>query len=109
MVGYKYMMRKVIILLVVLVGMSSVASANDYGKAVIGHVITNHDKIDHSKLMEAELEKLAHQMSIQVIGIMQQHLPQILDGAMTDLRLKYDSKYKCALLKDTKIADKECE
>lgn len=96
-------------MLVVLVGMNSTANSNEYGKAVIGHVITNADKIDHSKLMEAELEKLAHQFSIEMVGVMQEYLPAILDGVMADMRLKYDSKYKCELLKDTKIADKECQ
>ena len=85
------------------------ANANDYNKAVIGHVITNADKIDHGKLMNAEMSKLAHQFTIQMVSIMQQHLPAVLDGAMADMRLKLDSEYKCALLDDTKIADKECQ
>jgi len=42
------------------------------------------------------------------VSIMQEYLPSIIDGAMADLRLKLDAKQKCLLLKDTKIADKEC-
>ena len=91
------------------------ANANageDYNKAVIGHVIqskVNGTNVDVSKLMEGELEKLAHQFAIESISILQAYLPAILDGVAADLRLKADKEYKCALLEGSKIEDKECQ
>ena len=49
--------------------------------------------------MEQELEKLAHQFTIEMIVVMQKYLPSILDGIASDLRMKSDEKYKCELLK----------
>ena len=41
--------------------------------------------------------------------VLEKHLPQILEGLeAAEIRMNADSKYKCSLLKDTKIADKEC-
>ena len=87
-------------------------SGEEYNKAVIGHVIqskVNGTNVDVSKLMEGELEKLAHQFAIESISILQAYLPAILDGVATDLRLKADKEYKCALLEGSKIEDKECQ
>ena len=81
------------------------AKANDYTTAVIGHVIQNHKEIDHSKLLEAEMSKMAHLFSLQMVSILQQHLPYIMDGVMTELKLELDKTHKCLLLKDTKIGD----
>ena len=66
---------------------------------------TNSEEIDASKVMEVELERLAHKYSIEVIGVMQQFLPAILDKIASDLRQEADKKYKCKLLEDTKIED----
>ena len=44
------------------------AKANDYNTAVIGHVIQNHKDIDHSKLLEAELSKMMHSVSIEMVS-----------------------------------------
>ena len=84
-------------------------NAGEYEQAVLGHVITNSSEIDKNALLEAEIEKIGHQFALEMVTVMQQYLPAIIDGAMADLRLKLDSKYKCSLLKDTKIADKECQ
>lgn len=87
---------------------TSIASANDntksdeYYKAVIGHVVTQKvtgQNINTNKLMEQEMEAIAHQFALQMIVIMQKYLPSMLDGIAADLRLKSDEKYKCALLK----------
>jgi hypothetical protein len=40
-----------------------------------------------------------------MISVFQQYLPAILEGALTDMRLKADKEYKCALLKGSKIED----
>ena len=82
--------------------------ADDYNKAVIGHIIqtkVNGTDIDVNALMTYELEKLAHKYSIEMVSILQAYLPAILDGVMADLRLQADEKYKCALLKGSKIED----
>ena len=84
------------------------AKANDYNTAVIGHVVTNADEIDKEALLESEMAKIGHKYALEMVSIMQEYLPSIIDGAMADLRLKLDAKHKCLLLKDTKIADKEC-
>ena len=88
--------------------LSNIAKADDYNTAVIGHVIqskVNGENVDVNALMSYELEKLAHKYSIEMVSILQAYLPAILDGVMTDLRLQADEKYKCALLKDSKIKD----
>ena len=79
----------------------NVAKADDYNKAVIGHVISETIKgtdIDTSYIMEQELEKLAHKFMIDSVIILQAYLPQIIDGVAADLRLKLDEKYKEAIL-----------
>ena len=93
-------------------GFNTANAGEDYNKAVIGHVIqskVNGTNVDVSKLMEGELEKLAHQFAIESITILQAYLPAILDGVAADLRLKADTEYKCALLKGSKIEDKQCQ
>ena len=87
---------------------SQVNSGEEYNKAVIGHVIQsqiNGNNVDMQKLMEQEMQKLAHQFVLQSVSIMQQYLPTILDNAMTEMRLKADREYKCQLLKGSKIED----
>ena len=82
--------------------------ADDYNTAVIGHVISETIKgtdIDHSKLLEQELQKLAHNYAIEMTNILQMYLPSILDGIAAELRLKTDNVYKCNLLKDGGMKD----
>ena len=80
----------------------NVAKADDYNKAVVGHVISEKIKgtsnIDTSYIMEQELEKLAHKFMIDSVIILQAYLPQIIDGVVADLRLKLDEKYKEQIL-----------
>ena len=105
-------MKKIILILAVLwfglTAFQNSVKADDYNKAVIGHIIqskVNGENVDVNALMSYELEKLAHKYSIEMVSILQAYLPAILDGVMADLRLKADEKYKCALLKGTKIED----
>ena len=99
-------MRKFLITIVVLnsiiwFGLSSLVKADDYNTAVIGHVISETIKntdIDTSYIIEQELEKLAHKFVLDSIYIIQAYLPEILDGVVTDLKLKTDQKYKEELL-----------
>ena len=105
-------MKKFIITILIVNGLIwsllSGVKADDYNKAVIGHIIqtkVNGTDIDVNALMTYELEKLAHKYSIEMVSILQAYLPAILDGVMADLRLQADEKYKCALLEGTKIKD----
>jgi len=84
------------------------ANANEYNETVVGHVIQttiNGTSADTSKILEAELQKLAHQFTLESLSILQTYLPSIIDGVMAELRLKTDKEYKCALLKGSKIED----
>ena len=111
------MFKKLIIINVLFAAMlvffSSIASADNkvndsYGTAVIGHVIqskVNGTNVDVSKLFEQEMEKVAHQFTLDMIVVMQKYLPAMLDGLAADLRLKADAEYKCQLLDNTKIKD----
>ena len=106
-------MKKLILLLAllfwVLTAFQNSVKANDYTTAVIGHVIQNHKEIDHGKLLENEMNRLMHSVSIEMVSILQKHLPYIMEGVMTELKLELDKTHKCLLLKDSKIKDKDCE
>ena len=62
---------------------------------------SHSEEIDASKVMQVELERLAHRYSFEVIGVMQEFLPAILDKIASDLRQEADKKYKCKLLEDS--------
>ncbi len=105
-------MKKLIILLAILwAGLNAFANsvkADEYNKAVVANVITNTiqgNNVDVSKLMEQELQKLAHQFTIESLVILQKYLPTILEGVAAELRMKADKELKCELLKDSKIKD----
>ena len=63
-------MKKVILILAILWYLSSFQNsvnsvkANDYTTAVIGHVIQNHKDIDHSKLLENEMNRLMYPFNV---------------------------------------------
>jgi predicted thioredoxin/glutaredoxin len=106
-------MKKLILILALLwfglVSFQNSVKANDYNTAVIGHVIQNHKQIDHGELLENEMNRLMHSISIEMVSILQKHLPYIMEGVMTELKLELDKTHKCLLLKDSKIKDKDCE
>ena len=85
------------------------AMANDYNKAVTGHVITQTiqgNSIDAS-VLEAEIQKIAHTFSLEMISAFEKHLPSILDSISAQLRANADKKYKCALQSD-EYKNKDC-
>ena len=89
---------------------SSAANANDYNEAGAGHVITQtiqDNSIDTSGL-EAEIQKIAHSFSLEMISAFEKHLPSILDSISAQLRAEADKKYKCALQSD-EYKNKECK
>ena len=105
-------MKKIILLFTVvyftLSAFMNTVKADNYNTAVIGHVISETIKgtdIDHSKLLEQELQKLAHNYAIEMANILQTYLPSILDGIAAELRSKTDNVYKCNLLKDGGMKD----
>tara|TARA_E500000318_G_C3397866_1_gene148599 strand:- start:104 stop:451 length:348 start_codon:yes stop_codon:yes gene_type:complete len=109
-----YIMKKLILILAVLwLGLSAFANsvkANDSTQATVAHIITQKiqgNNVDTS-VLEAEMSKLAYQFSLEMVDIIEKHLPMILEGLASEIRGNADSAYKCSLLKDTKIADKEC-
>ena len=86
------------------------AMANDYNKAVIGHVIQTEiqgNSVDTS-VLEAEIQKIAHTFSLEMISAFEKHLPSILDSISAQLRANADKKYKCALQSDD-YKNKECQ
>ena len=86
------------------------AKADDYNKTVVAHVVKetiSGNGVDTS-VLEAEMHKLAYKFSLEMTSVLEKHLPAILESLAAELRMNADSKYKCSMLKDTKIADKEC-
>ena len=109
-----YIMKKLLLILaIVWFGLNAFAKsvqANDSTTATVAHIITQKiqgNNVDTS-VLEAELSRLAYNMSLEMVSILEEHLPYILEGIAQEIRMNADSKYKCELLKDTKIADKEC-
>ena len=109
-----YIMKKLLLILaIVWFGLNAFAKsvqANDSTTATVAHIITQKiqgNNVDTS-VLEAELSRLAYNMSLEMVSILEEHLPYILEGIAQEIRMKADSEYKCSLLKDTKIADKEC-
>ena len=107
-------MKKLIILLAVvyfgLTAFMNTVKANDYNNAVVGDVIKetiSGNGVDTS-VLEAEMHKLVYNFTLEMTGVLEKHLPNILESVAAEIRQKADSEYKCKLLKDTKIADKEC-
>ena len=98
------------LVLVILVHFAPWAKANDYNTAVIGHIITQKvqgNSVDTS-VLEAELERLAYNFALEMTSVIEKHLPNILESIASELRSKADSEYKCQLLENSKIKDKEC-
>tara|TARA_B100000586_G_scaffold261651_1_gene229112 strand:- start:209 stop:538 length:330 start_codon:yes stop_codon:yes gene_type:complete len=92
-----------------LTSLSNSANANDYNKAVIAHVIKENldgNGVDTTALMEAELHRIVYAMINEFSGVIQKHLPNILDSLASEIRQKNDKEFKCALLKGT---DYECD
>ncbi len=48
-------------------------------------------------------------LQLEMVSILQSHLPYIMEGVMTELKLELGKTHKCLLLKDSKIKDKDCE
>ena len=110
----KETMKKLLLLLAILwFGLNAFTKsvqADEYNTAVIGHVVketVSGNGVDTS-VLEAEMQKLAYNFALQMTDILEKNLPVILESLAAELRMNADSKYKCELLKGSKIEDKEC-
>ena len=73
------------------------AKADDKTNAIVGHIITETIKgtdIDSLEILEKEMQVLLHSVSIEMIGLLESHLPAILEGLAAEIRLKSDQKLK---------------
>tara|TARA_R100001377_G_scaffold78488_1_gene56243 strand:+ start:70 stop:399 length:330 start_codon:yes stop_codon:yes gene_type:complete len=86
------------------------ALAHDYNEAVVGHVIQQEvqgNSVD-SSVFEAEMQRVGHRYSLEMISVLQKYLPSMLDSISAELRAKADKNYKCALQSD-EYKNKECK
>ena len=110
----KFIATIIIINALIIFGLSSLmssAKANDYNTATGAHIITETIKgtdIDHSAVMNAEVQRLMHNMSLEIIQVIFNNMPNILDGIAADMRLKADKNYKCSLQPE-EYKNKECK
>jgi len=105
----KFFATIIILNTLLFVGLSSVAKADDKTSAIIGHVITQAiqgNDMDHTEVFTNELNNLIHTFSVDMIDIIMEHMPNILDSISAELRQEADKKYKCSLQGDYK--NKEC-
>jgi len=107
-------MKKLLLLLVILwLGLSAFANsvkADTKTEAIIGHVITQAiqgNDMDHAEVFTNELNTLIHQFSLDMIDIVMEHMPNILDSISAEMRKEADEKYKCSL-QDKNYKNKEC-
>ena len=87
------------------------ASANDYNTATGAHILTEVIKgtdLDEGAIMNAEIQKLVHNFSMEIIAVFSNNLPSILDSISAELRANADKNYKCALQSDD-YKNKECK
>ena len=106
----KFFATIIIINALLFVSLSSVAKADDKTSAIIGHVITQAiqgNDMDHSEVLTNELNNLIHTFSVDMIDIIMEHMPNILDSISAELRQEADKKYKCSL-QDDNYKNKEC-
>ena len=87
---------------------SGFARADSYNEAVVGHVITQkvqNNDMDHSAVANAELNNQMHELSLDILSVIFNNMPDILDGISTQMRLEADKMYKCQLQGDYKNKD----
>ena len=87
---------------------SGFARADSYNEAVVGHVITQkvqNNDMDQGAIARAELNKQMHELSLDILSVIFNNMPDILDGISTQMRLEADKMYKCQLQGDYKNKD----
>ena len=106
-------MKKILLLSFILVGcsFSFKTNSNDYNTATGVHIITETLKgtdMDYSEILNSETQRLIHSMSLDIIDIIFETMPSILDSISAELRLQADKDYKCAL-QSNDYKNKECK
>ena len=92
----KFVMFVIVLNSIIWFGLSSLAKADDYNKAVVAHVIKENisgNGVDMS-VLEAEMAKLAYKFSLEMTSVLEKYLPSILESVAQELRMKADEKYK---------------
>ena len=86
---------------------SGFARADSYNEAVVGHVVTQEltGEIDKGAVANAELNRQMHQLSLEILAVVFNNMPDILDGISAQMRLEADKMYKCSLQDDYKNKD----
>jgi len=106
----KFFATIIILNTLLFVGLSSVAKADDKTSAIIGHVITQAiqgNDMDHTEVFTNELNNLIHSFTIDMMDIIMEHMPNVLDSISAELRQEADKQYKCSL-QDDDYKNKEC-
>lgn len=78
------------------------------GMILIGYltVSSSHaEQVDVTEILKVELKRLSHKHTLEVIEVMKEYLPAILEQVAHDLRYDADQKFKCSILEDTAIKD----
>ena len=92
----KFVMFVIVLNSIIWFGLSSLAKADDYNKAVVAHVIKENisgNGVDMS-VLEAEMAKLAYKFSLEMTSVVEKHLPSILESIAKELQMKADEMYK---------------
>ena len=100
----------VILSLLMLSMVFKVVKADEKTTTIIGHVITQKiqgNNMDHTEVFTNELNNLIHTFSVDMIDIIMEHMPNILDSISAELRQEADKQYKCSL-QDDDYKNKEC-
>ena len=87
------------------------AEANDYNTATGAFIITETLKgtdMNYNEILNSETQRLIHGMSLDIIDVMFDNLPNILDSISADMRSKADKNYKCSL-QSNDYKNKECK
>ena len=66
---------------------------------------SHSEQVDVTEILKVELKRLTHKHSLEIIEVMKEYLPAILEQVAQELRYDADQKFKCSLLKDTAIKD----
>ena len=78
------------------------------GMILIGYLTVSDshaEQVDVTEILKVELKRLSHKHSLEVIEVMKEYLPAILEQVANDLRYDADQKFKCSILEDTAIKD----
>ena len=76
--------------------------SSDYGKAIIGHIITEDCRKSPkclNSILESELKYSTYKFTSEILGTLKEFLPDILDNAQRKIQRQLDNEYKESLWK----------